>query len=147
MFDLPGHHDLLNVFALADRDQFTEFAERHPVTALSGALDILRCFFLDGDGDCLVALLSGGFESYHGEAPVTGNNAVLHPLITPRCEAEMNASNSATWGHGSTSACIRSIAWLVFNPARVSRRNAVCNDSIAALSNPRRASPTLFAPK
>ena len=58
----------------------------------------------------------------------------------------MNASNSSISGHGSTSACIRSIAWLVFNPARVNRRNAVCSDSIAALSNPRRESPTLFAP-
>src|SRR6202167_6715413 len=121
MFDLSGHHDLRNTFGPADLNQLTQFAERPPVPSFRNALDILRRFFFNRDGNCFIALLARRLQSYHGEAAITGNDAVFHPLITPRCDAEMNASNSSISGHGSASACIRSIAWLVFNPARVKR--------------------------
>ena len=50
-------------------------------------------------------------------------------LITPRCEADINASNSSISGPGPTSACIRSISLARVQPrACFNRRNAVCND-------------------
>ncbi len=58
----------------------------------------------------------------------------------------MNASNSSTSGPRSTSALMRSTAWLVFKPARVNSRNAVCSASIASREKSRRSRPTRFAP-
>ena len=55
----------------------------------------------------------------------------------------MNASSSSISGPCSTSAWIRSMAWLVFSPARVSSRKAVCKrfDRLARKVAPLKADP------
>src|SRR6185369_17707165 len=102
---------------------------------------------LDGDGDHFVPQPPCAFERQDRKPPVARNEPVLHGyLMKPRSEEAMNSSNSSTSGEGSSSARIRSTACEVFRPDRAISRNAVCSFSTAALSNPRRCSPTLFAP-
>ena len=59
----------------------------------------------------------------------------------------MNSISSSTSAHGGTSARMRSMACEVLSCARVSRRKAVCSDSMPAFSKPRRSRPMLLAPK
>src|SRR3954471_6860917 len=107
-------------------------------------LDLGRGFFPDGERHGFIALPARRLKGEQREAAIARDDPVLHPLITPRSDAAMNASSSSTSAHGGTSSRMRSTACEVFSPPRVSKRKAVCSDSIAALSKPRRVRPMAF---
>src|ERR1035438_9975123 len=147
MLHLAGHHHLGDALFFENVDQPAELPQRKPVAMGGQRLDFPGSFLLDGDHGDVVPQPPRTFKRQEGEASVAGDQPVAHYLTKPRSEERMKSISPSTSAQGATSARMRSMACEVLSCDLVSKRKAVCNDSMAAFSTPRRSRPTLLAPK
>src|ERR1035437_8402965 len=147
MLHLAGHHHLGDALRLENVDQHAELPQRKPVATRGQRLHFPGSFFLDGDYGDVVPQPPRAFERQEGEPSIAGDQPVAHYFTKPRSEERMKSINPSTSAQGATSARMRSIACDVLSCDLVNKRKAVCRDSTAAFSMPRRSKPTLLAPK